>query len=145
MMKKVLLGTGCLGWPRSERVSDRYGVVGLFSPPSGDPNDHFGGERSQIQTLIPDGIGRLTFVVKKLCPSPHIGDLFRGLCPHPAPVGEEIVLSEKGTFFSSNDQGTCAYVGVDPGDGRASDWLNSVQLYRGVDQWGDLYAEVEDE
>lgn len=131
MTRTFKLGTGRLNWHRGERITDRYGSVGLW-PETGE------------QTLALDeacaGVrGRLVAVVIEARRSTHIGDLFRGLGPGDAKVGDRIELGIGTVFFESNDD--CRYVGLRPDDGREHDWLDPEALYRAHSQTVELIVE----
>jgi len=141
MEKSLLIGTGVLSWPRSERVSDRYGKVMLMD----EGNNSIGGGNGKNGKLTPakdlpeaGTQGRLMVRILKTRESIHIGDFARGLSPStPAPM-QEIVLGY-GELFYETDADGWVYVGLKPGDGRASDWLNPVNLYRVHEQTVELY------
>lgn len=116
------LGAGILGWPRDERVTDRYGAVNLCT----------GGGMAKLDASYADKRGRLVAIVTESRVSSHVGDFFRGLGPGvPPKVGERIVLNEQpGSLFFDE----CGNVGVEPDDGRRHDWLNPKALYRAHDQ-----------
>ena len=119
-----LLGVGVMSWLGSERRSDRYGSVGLFTDPTG--------EKMPIKSDI-SGNGELIAVVKETRESHHIGDFFRGLFPSTPNVGDKIILGSGDLFFEDG----C--VGLKPDDGRSHDWLDPEQLYRAHDQTIELY------
>ena len=136
---KRKIGTGVLTWTRYERIGDRYGAVYLIDR---QPEDYFADEkyRYPVLTEITDEpFGRLTAKVLETRESGHIGDLFRGLFPTTPEVGEEIVLGE-GYLFYAHD-GDIFTVGLDPRDGRASDWLDPRALYRAHEQTVELWFE----
>jgi len=114
---QILIGTGVLTWMHHERISDRYGSVYL--------NDR--ATDGAVEMFFPEGKGRLTALVIEPRKSGHIGDIFRGLFPRMPKVGDRLILGE-GEAFSEECEGI-ASVGVDPGDGRHSDWLNPRALY----------------
>lgn len=91
----TIIGVGGLSWPRGERVSDRYGTVGLIHGDSFDST-------YVALTRPPEGMhGRLVAVVKQGRRSSHIGDLFRGIGPLDAPLadGTERVLGSGAVFL----------------------------------------------
>ena len=129
-MKGALRGVGRFSWPAAERRSDRYGLVGLLAGDDGT---------SEWMGLVTAGLvgkaGRLFAVVLETQESRHIGDMFRGIYPATPAVGDEIVLGE-GVLFVDTER-----VGLEPSDGRESDWLNPHQLYRAIDQKVELLFE----
>lgn len=121
----IVLGTGSLNWPPEERKSDRYGLVCLL-----DPSDE------PIPLAEAPGLagsrGRLLARVVDSCPSYHVGDVFRGIFPPKVPLalGAERVLGQGALFFERGpESGHAAAVGLKPGDGRRSDWLDPEVLY----------------
>lgn len=107
--EQVELGRGIFSWEREERVSDRYGFVGLYP-------ETVGGEK--IKRTSPVGVARVkgTFgtleaEVLEVRKSGHIGDFFCGVGPpnHLDPddprrvtVGDRLVL---GVGYLLKDQG----------------------------------------
>jgi hypothetical protein len=72
------IGTGVLGWHKSERVSDRYGSVGLFST-GGEPlSSTF---LSAVEDLPFGSTATLKAEVLETRQSGHIGDIARGEGP----------------------------------------------------------------
>jgi hypothetical protein len=115
------IGTGLLSWHRAERVSDRYGSVNLYD---GEDFDH-----EAPLDLTPVGqVGTLVAHVLDIRDSAHIGDLFRGFGPSTPEVGDVITLGAGRLFVDNDSDGTS--VGLEPLDGRDSDWLDPTQLYR---------------
>lgn len=117
----TVLGEGRLNWRPSERVSDRYGSVGLWER---------GKEVGEFLPIAPvvEGRGRLVAEVLEARQSSHMGDFFRGFFPETPEVGERIVLGEGLVFFEEG------HVGLYPEDERESDWLDPKMLYRTHDQ-----------
>lgn len=127
-MTQIVLGSGLLNWCGSERRSDRYGTVRLL-----DEGD------AVILTVNAAPLGErgtLTATVTEQRPAVHIGDLFRGIFPDPAPVGTTLDLGA-GTLFSESDEHG-PMIGVRPDDGREADWLDPRVLYRLHNQRVDL-------
>ena len=117
------LGTGVLNWNRHERVSDRYGTVCLFASPSSE-------EKVRL-VQVKEGVrGRLIAIVKETRQSRQIGDLYHGISPKAPKVGQKITLGE-GTLFFEKEEGT---VGLQPDDGRDSQWLDMRALYNAHEQ-----------
>ena len=90
-----LLATGVLTWCGSERRSDRYGSVMILN--ADDPHDHDqgGGATAKVVPFQLPGlgiVGTLRAEVMEVRKSEHIGDLFRGITPGGAVVGETLVL-----------------------------------------------------
>lgn len=142
-MNRTLLGSGALSWNGSERRSDRYGVACLYRGGDGQVTVSAKAE-SDVEQLA-GRKGKLVAVIRQTGKSHHLGDLFRGIGP-PAEddedkvkVGEEVLLGEGTLFFADGDGWAVLAAGLRPSDGRQSDWLDPVQLYRCHDQAVDLY------
>lgn len=118
-----IIGVGGLSWPRGERVSDRYGAVGLIN------GDSFNSTDVELDRPSEGARGRLVAVVKQGRRSSHIGDLFRGIAPLSDPLadGTERVLGS-GVVFHDACEGW-QLIGLHPDDGRESDWLDPRALY----------------
>lgn len=127
-------GIGQLDWPRGERVSDRYGVVGLYVP---------GGEFVNIKLdRIAEGtVGTLIAEVREVRDSPHLGDVFRKIYPCTPEVGTVLVLGVGAVFYQDVDGDE--YIGLRPDPPRDFDWLDPHQLYRAHAQTVRLYLRVE--
>lgn len=120
------LGRGQLTWFRDERISDRYGAVYLDS---GDPD----APSADLAPEPPNGTpGRLVALVLETRHSEHIGDMFRGLRPSTPARGDVIVLGAGALFREDEEEDghTCHKVGLEPRDGRKTDWLDPQALYR---------------
>ena len=88
------LGTGVLDWNREERISDRYGLVKLYSSPrSMNPNEVI------LAAAKPNAHGRLIAIVREVRETDHIGDLFHRVFPTEPELGEKVVLGEGTLFF----------------------------------------------
>lgn len=127
------IAVGVLTWCGSERRSDRYGSVMILDPAVPHTHGSLGGATAKALPLavppeIIDAFGTLKAEVIEVRESEHIGDLFRGLRPGGAQVGETLVLGT-GRLFKK-PKVTSPQVGVNPGDGRDADWLNPTMLYR---------------
>jgi hypothetical protein len=137
----ALIGRGQLTWPRGERISDRYGCVGLMEA-------HDGFEASQTAAPIDiraaaeplvDRVGTLRVKVLESRRSHHIGDFFRGLFPPevPLPAGATVTLGTGRLFTGRVDD--MVTVGLEPVEGikrgwvddqgSGSDWLDPKALY----------------
>ena len=136
----IVVGQGVLTWPSVERISDRYGTVGLMAEGSnswtaGDPG------WVDVHRALPEGRrGRLQALVLTTRKSNHIGDFFRSLYPSTPEVGDVIVLGD-GTVFhgwARDAHGDGALVGLVPDDSRDTDWLDPAQLYRAHEQTVEL-------
>jgi hypothetical protein len=128
----VTLGEGALTWPRGERVSDRYGTVGLMATGQ-SYGDYFADYAFVDVHQVPEGSrGRLRATVLETRDSGHIGDLFRGLFPTTPEVGEVIDLGSGVVFYERVED--APYIGLRPDDGRTSDWLDPQALYRTHEQ-----------
>ncbi len=133
-VETIVLGRGIFNWPRTERVSDRYGLVGLYEDDkafriSEDCRKHLGKR------------GRLVAVILETRQSGHIGDFFRGIFPSTPNVGDKFTLGE-GTLFETVIGGGWFY-GLKPDEERESDWLDPHILYRCHDQTVELTFEPE--
>jgi hypothetical protein len=120
----IVLGEGQLSWNRSERVSDRYGAVGLYY------DAHWqAGENSQLLNgrSRAGERGVLRAVVLESREADHVGDLFHGWHVGGAKVGDVCDLGE-GELFFADDCGE--KVGVKPEDERDTLWLDGPTLYR---------------
>jgi hypothetical protein len=123
LKRPTIVGRGRLTWPRMERVGDRYGCVMLL-----DDRD----EPDPLDGTLEDRYGKLIARVTSRGVSQHIGDLFRGLAP-PRSIDEapaldsEHVLGEGVVFYEVVDG--CWCIGLEPEDGRGSDWLDPRVLY----------------
>ena len=119
MTDAIILGTGTLNWFRHERICDRYGAVHLES------------ERGKYADYadIPVGAkGTIIAHILETRPSGHIGDLFRGIGPSDPEAGETVELGT-GTLFTEMEDGI-PVIGVEPDDGRDTDWMDPRALYR---------------
>lgn len=120
----TILGTGILRWATDERITDRYGTVTLDRALAGHPTD------LTVFTTAPIGArGRLVAVILRTRPSPHCGDLVRGLAPTTPTVGEQIALGT-GTLIRGQTLHEGTEIGLAPDDGRDHDWLDPHALYR---------------
>lgn len=146
-MGRTKLGHGVLSWPGAERRSDRYGQVCLYGGGDGGvaiPADAM--MTSEIAPFIGQQ-GRLLALVTHTAQSHHIGDLFRGFFPPPdgdpskVQAGEWVILGE-GALFATPEDWCALAVGLHPDDGRDTDWLDPMQLYRCHDQGVELYFEA---
>lgn len=140
-----LLGRGMLTWPRGERVSDRYGRVGLQR--GDDPQVASGVLPARDVALhcdVPQGTrARLVAQVLEVRESDHIGDLFRGLFPTTPLVDDVFVLGEGRVVYSEMDG--WQLVGLMPEDDRPNDWLDPARLYRVHSQTVELVLEYSNE
>jgi hypothetical protein len=131
------LGTGVLTWNRDERISDRYGTVYLID--EGHNSNMLEPSPSIIKSV--DGLvgkrGALLARIIESRKSTHIGDLFRGVGPRKRAVGVVLKLGS-GELFAEPaiDGGLC--VGLKPGDGRETDWLDIRALYDAHEQTVEL-------
>lgn len=128
------IGRGILNWPSNERVSDRYGVITLFT-------DEYMEET--IPLSIPPHIKRAALLVEIVDTrdSQHIGDLFHGIFPITPDIGERFYLCNTGTVHLHED-GT--HLSIIPDDGRDEWWFNPDYLYRSHSQTVDLWLVSED-
>lgn len=136
--ERHLLGIGSLNWDVSERRCDRYGSVALCNMNSN--------EEVVCKTSVDIGLvnhcvgkkGKLIAKVVKQQQSNHIGDLFRGFSPSTPALHTELELGE-GTLFAENKTWAAICVGLNPEDGRETDWLNPEILYQAHEQIVELY------
>ncbi|HMN19582.1 MAG TPA: hypothetical protein PKA31_03245 [Candidatus Moranbacteria bacterium] len=115
------LGTGILNWNGAERRSDRYGSVMLYVSLENEEPIH-------LVQVKAGKRGRLIAIVKETRQSRHIGDLFHGVFPKTPKVGQKITLGEGTLFFEGN------VVGLQPDDGRDTQWLDMRALYNAHEQ-----------
>jgi hypothetical protein len=134
----ILLGSRALSWPRTERVYDRYGLVGLYDKNSKDevisaaPVWHMETISANIEK--PGAIVAKVIQTRK---SSHVGDLFRNIHPTMPAIDEEILLGEGRLIQTVQDE--VYLVGLFPDDERKTDWLNPNALYRAHEQTVELY------
>ncbi len=125
--KKHIIGTGNLSWPRMERVSDRYGTVGLTT----DAIDYTSTLPTPPDCLrplnIPSGYGSIVARVLSTSEPVHLGDIARGIAAKQPRVGELIILGTGDVFEDSLDG--WMLIGLKPYNKRSSDWLNPLALY----------------
>ena len=125
------LGTGVLTWDGFERRSDRYGSVYLI--PEGHNSLTTGPSPSQVLPTVNEltgRVGHLVATVLEARKSTHIGDLFRDIFPSTPDVGAEMVLGHGRLYAKALRHVPGLYVGLQPLDGRSTDWLDPNQLYR---------------
>jgi hypothetical protein len=141
MGQQILLGVGVLNWDGSERRSDRYGFVNLFTDMSMEKRVNFSDRLTvqKVRLLIAGRKVRLIAVVKETRKSSHIGDLFRIIFPSTPSIGEIIPLGEGLLTFLDDTT-----VGLKPLDGRKNDWLDPHALYRVHEQTVALVVEIMD-
>lgn len=118
-MTTTVLGEGVLNWFSYERQCDRYGAVHLEAEP---------GEYIAFPAAEAGPTGTLFAVIVQTRPAAHIGDLFRGIGPSKPEPGERIELGT-GKLFTY-PEGSLPVVGVEPADGRDTDWMDPAALYR---------------
>lgn len=128
-VNKIFLGKGILGWERTERVSDRYGTVKLFTTTEQN-------EAVPFDVQLSGRRGALVVEVVKTRESNHIGDLFHGIMPVTPKLGEVFVLGRGTIFFEG-----IFTVGVKPRGNRATLWLDIKKLYKSHFQTVNLYFE----
>lgn len=113
--------TGTLSWPRSERISDRYGSIHLT------PNV----PEAELETLAGLRVS-ITGVVVETRQSGHLGDFARGIFPTTPDVDERFDLGT-GMLETDRVEGAVCF-GLRPDDGRDHDWFDPHVLYRLHDQ-----------
>lgn len=120
---EVLLGEGVLTWPRYERITDRYGSVGLIKT----WETFFSPNIEDIVEFLDPPIGEFGQLIAEILEarrSPGVGDIARSIPTAIPDIGERIILGE-GTLFIEN-----AHIGVKPSEKREVDWLSPKALYR---------------
>lgn len=122
-MDTIVLGAGVLGWPATERQTDRYGFIHLN--PGAD--DDFAPHRFDV--VHAGTHGRLVAVVLETRPSPHIGDWARAFATTTPEVGEEITLGT-GTLLVISSPCLPFLIGVKPDQDRPHNWMDPAALYR---------------
>ncbi len=131
---RALLGTGRLTWHPGERRTDRYGYVCLMT----DDEEKAPWLHRAVDY---DGkIGNLIAVIIETRRSTHIGDMFHGIGPVTPFVGEEIVLGTGTLRYYVSEYGWFN-TGLEPDDGRETNWLDPKMLYRANEQTVELYFE----
>lgn len=135
MANAIEIGRGVFNWPRGERITDRYGALLLASDWESYEADHT--TYVKFDEAIAGQHGTLHVEILEARQSPHIGDLARGIFPQTPEVGERIELGAGTLFFDDCDDDRA--VGVRPDDGRDTDWLDPVKLYRAIHQTVALY------
>lgn len=137
------LATGIFGWHADERRSNRYGAfhatkTGYADVPAGVPTVT---HRETIRSLE----GRRVRVVAKVIEtraSGHIGDLFLGLFPKPAPIGAEIELGIGTLRTAPNDYNqTTLELLIEPDSPRDEFWIDPRLFYALHDQTVEIWAE----
>lgn len=131
-MNGILVGTGILNWPKSERVCDRYGFVMLLNSD---------GKSIPIGYGLEGQRGTLRAVVTETRDSYHVGDAFRGLIPSRPDVGDVMELGTGTVVYSREFMA----IGLKPDDGREDDWLDPKVLYRLHHQTVNLFFEASQE
>ena len=138
----VILGSGILGSTPFERHTDRYGTVHLTIL------DSVPGETPPARTVLVPGttsrivawdhapLGVAGTLVAHIIATTHNRDIW-GQLPKP---GERIVLGS-GTLFTESYAGA-PVIGVNPADGRETDWMNCDAIGRCRDQLVRLAFEV---
>lgn len=139
MPKRIEIITGKLSWPRTERVSDRYGRIRMFGPRD-EVLEKTGSALAEEVRVLNEQRVRLGAVVVATRQSGHIGDLFRGIRPTTPEVGEEIIFGE-GEFIIDADEYGRIY-GIKPDEPRESDHMDPKKLYRAHDQDVVLFVET---
>ena len=134
---KHLIGIGELNWPKGERVTDRYGCVSLNKGGGQDSEEEITDIKMDVGKFIGKK-GTLTAKVISTRDSYHIGDLFRGLVPSKPEVDDGLTLGIGVLFIGEYNS-----VGLEPEDGRESDWLDPEVLYQLHCQTVELYFEEE--
>jgi hypothetical protein len=133
----VTLGVGRLTWSASERVHDRYGTVWLMPDVDGCDSLTLGWVPAvRLDRALRGQRGQLRAEVLATRRSTHVGDLTHGWQPTTPAVGEVVVLGAGELFFEPGWE-----VGLRPGDGRATFWLDPRALYRVHEQTVRLWFE----
>jgi len=130
---------GIFSWPRSERVSDRYGAIGMYET---NYNEDATAAVVLDKVALRQLRGKRVHIAARVLEareSGHIGDLFRGIFPSQPAVGEVIDLGV-GEFFTDTVDGQFVF-GLEPDDDRVIDWFDPEKLYRLHDQTVELDIE----
>lgn len=127
--------TGIFSWPGAERRSDRYGML-LICPMNYDETAHATVtlDVPRLERMAGSRVSLRAEVVEAR-DSGHIGDIFRGLYPTKPDIGETHDLGT-GTLRvspSGFDESPIVF-GLEPDDGRDTDWFDPRILYRLHDQ-----------
>jgi hypothetical protein len=130
MRHKIELGTGVLGWERSERVTDRYGAVLLMDGPNWDAK----GIKLAVAPEHLGKLGKLVAEVLETRQSGHLGDWFHGVGPSTPTVGERIVLGTGKLFTGWSEDCNATTIGLKPLRPKKDFWLDPKKLYRAHDQ-----------
>lgn len=117
------IGQGSLNWNGGERISDRYGYIGLFDENNEDHLMDFSEESKKLKGRH----GSFRVEVVEYRRSDHIGDLFRGFSPE-KPDKETYMLGTGTLSFTTI--GEWEYIGLVPDDGRSDNWLDPEVLYK---------------
>jgi hypothetical protein len=130
-MTEHILGRGVLTWSNLERVTDRYGTVCLRC----HPRHH--APFVELAAPAHEGItGVLIARVIEARKTNHPGDVIRKIYPAMPAAGEDIILGSGELARHVADP--AHVIGLIPSDGRGTDWLDPVQLFRAIDQTVDL-------
>ena len=130
-MIEHILGRGVLKWPNLERVTDRYGTVCL--------SRHHRRHAPFVELAAPAHEGTTGVLIARVIEArktSHPGDVIRKIYPAMPAVGEDIILGSGELARHVADP--AHIVGLIPSDGRGTDWLDPVQLFRALDQTVDL-------
>lgn len=135
----LLVGTGILGWPPSERESGRYGILTLWTEHKSHPlmMDYVPAKRIHLQVwrvpkkhvycdLFALYLEQREFV--------NTGDPHRGYMPTRVGTGRDHKLG-RGLLFYPDDRS----VGVQPYPMVEGPWLDPNELYKLIDQLVTLY------
>lgn len=140
MGEQIILGKGPISWQKSERISNRYGAVGLFTENSG--NERIADKVTHYRDNIKNNIGKkgkLVCEILETRESTYIGDMFHGVYPKMPNVGDIIELGE-GTLFIEGDNA----IGLKPDDGRTTLWMDINKLYNVHEQTVNLYFLIDE-
>lgn len=136
-MEKILIGTGALSWAKKERVTDRYGFVGLFNEDSEDKK--IAEDAALLMKIIPPLLNKKFKMVAEVLEtrkSTHIGDLQHGYRPVTPEKGDMIELGEG--YLQHYELDGCDYVGLKP-IMAGKHWMDAKALYRAHEQTVNLY------
>lgn len=128
--KKIFLGWGILGWPKSEKLTGRYGII-LLSEPTGSGQPARLENTSKIKGIA----GKVIAEVIETRKTTYLGDLHKGLFPKTPEIGEEIELGRG--FLEANTK--TAIISLHPTESRRKQLFDPEALHKAYDQTVILY------
>jgi hypothetical protein len=131
----IELGKGILGWPPSERDSQRYGIVTLWTEEMSKLHINYKPQKRLIVNVIKDKVrnrsifGDLIATVIGERPITIGKDPIGGFKPRPITIGNQVKLG-RGILVFPDNKSIC----IKPIDDRDIRWMRPKQLFRVVDQ-----------